>query len=269
MNRTRWRVRVLGFALGLACLAGCWAPFGSAQTRPRPASAFDVNEAGELSTVLSDETIAVGAAFAGAKIALFGALPDRRAGDVVITLRGPEPPVTVLRRKRILALWIATDPIVLRHAPAYYQVLTSKPLSEMAPAGLIRRLGVLPETIAEDLAQIHPEWRDYLDAFVRIKQADKLYGINEPSIVTRPGGLFKVDLRIPVNAPIGRYEAEVRLFRNGRYISSTTTSFTVAKTGLEREIAQWASQRSLLYGLGCVALALCWGTGAAFLLRRK
>lgn len=227
----------------------------------------DINEAGELSTLLSDEVIAVGATFAGAKIALFGALPDRKRGDVVIALKGPELPVRVLKRRRILGLWIAGEPRSLFGAPAFYRVLSSKPLAETAPAGLLRRLEALPDSVATTLSD--EEGADEVNAFVRIKTAEKLYGIDEAVIETRAGGLFKVDLRIPVNAPVGLYEAEVHLFRDGRFISSTTTSFHVAKTGFEREIAQWAQDRSLLYGLLCVGLALSWGAAAAALLRRS
>ncbi len=226
----------------------------------------DINEAGELSTLLSDEIIAVGATFAGAKIALFGALPDRKRGDVVIALKGPELPARILKRRRILGLWIAGEPRILLGAPAFYRVLTSKPLVETAPAGLLRRLEALPDSVAAGLGG--PDVSEEARAFVRIKTAEKLYGVEESAIETRAGGLFKVDLRIPANAPVGLYEAKVHLFRDGRFISSTTTSFHVAKTGFEREIAQLAQNSSLLYGLLCVGLALSWGAAAAALLRR-
>src|SRR5262249_42278824 len=59
----------------------------------------------DLPSDVAEEQITVSSDYRGSTITVFGANPDRRArGDVVVVVRGPDVPATVMRKKRVLGL---------------------------------------------------------------------------------------------------------------------------------------------------------------------
>ncbi len=74
---------------------------------------------------------------------------------------------------------------------------------------------------------------------------------------------------ILANAPISEYHADTYLFRNGHLISSARVPIGITRVGIERQIHNLAVDRSLLYGILTVLLALGAGWVAAFVFRRN
>lgn len=238
-----------------------------------------------VSAALTTTTVRVTSGFRGARIVLYGAVfdPADRPSDVVVIVRGPEQPVRIARKTRVAGLWINSRPVVFRGAPGFYMTASTRPLDEIAGFGALRRLGAGIDHLAiEAPAEQRIETRygvrdmvvsrlgaDYLDwrqAVVRLKQKAGLYDADDRGVVFVDRGLFKSEIDLPTDAPIGRYRAEIILFQNGQPVSQRVRDLTVEKVGAERALYLFAHHRPWSYGLASVTIALGagWAASAAF-----
>ena len=81
--------------------------------------------------------------------------------------------------------------------------------------------------------------------------------------------LFKTRIYIPSNVPIGHYEIEAFLFKDGQLIDSKSRPFRIEQGGLAGEVHNYAYQRPFLYGLTVILIALLSSFLAVILLRRE
>ena len=244
-------------------------------TSPRPA----------VSAALTDTRIEVTRSFRGARIVLYGAVfdPRREPHDVVVVVRGPEEPVPIVRKIRVLGLWLNTPPVVFRGAPGYYMAASTRPLNQVANFAVRRRLGLGVENLrfaapeeervesrygVSDVivSRLGPDYFEYRQAVVRLKLREELYAADSDAVRFVDQGLFRADVALPASAPTGRYEAVIHLLRNGVPVATRRRELTVEKVGLERALYLLAHQRPWLYGISSVLFAVFagWGASAAF-----
>lgn len=259
------RARLLALALLLAI-----APAASAQPS-------DV--ASDLPAGVAQEQITVSSDYRGSSITVFGVNPDRRGrGDIVVVLRGPTEGATVMRKRRVLGLWMNGDPVRFSETPSFFAVLSNRPLRSIASPQSIWRYELDPAASAQ-LASAVPAGADpsaYRAALVRLRRAQGLYqdyvgqaSAEHPGGLTMyQGGLFRAVVRLPANAPIDLYHADTYLFRDGRLISSQRIPIQISRVGFERRIHDLATQWPWLYGMLTVLIALAAGWAAAFFFRR-
>jgi uncharacterized protein (TIGR02186 family) len=246
-----------------------------------PASAQQPGDiANDLPAAVAEEQITVSSDYRGSYITVFGVNPDRRGrGDIVVVVRGPNEGAVVLRKRRILGLWISGDPVRFSEAPSFFAVLSNRPLRQIASPQSIWRYQLDPAASAQ-LASAVPEGADpsaYRAALVRLRFSQGLYqwysGSASPErrggLTMYQGGLFRAVVRLPANAPIARYHADTYLFRDGRLISSQRIPVSISRVGIERRIHDLATAASWLYGIVTVLLALFAGWIAALLFRRS
>ncbi|MBY0447581.1 MAG: TIGR02186 family protein, partial [Hyphomonadaceae bacterium] len=112
------KVVFLVSALALAC-----GPI-PARAQPPPRAELEAAATAQLIEVKSD--------FRGAAITIFGAAPERApGGDFVVTLQGPAETLVVRRKRRILGLWINTDPVRFREAPSFFALFATRRLDRI------------------------------------------------------------------------------------------------------------------------------------------
>lgn len=225
-----------------------------------------------LPAAVTEDEIAVTSDYRGFSITVFGYNPDRRGrGDIVVAVRGPNMPARIMRKQRVLGIWINGAPVDFAQAPAFQTVLSARPLRAIARPEEIWRLRLDPAAAAQLTGATPPNTdpSDYRDGLVRLRTRDGLYTENPRGLtLLSEGRLFRAQVRIPANAPIGAYVADVYLFRDGRLVSSQRSPVAVSRAGFERTVHDLATQQSLLYGLIVVAMALSAGWVAAMLFRR-
>ena len=257
--------RALTHPLMAALLAlTAWTAAAHAQ-RPPP-------EPSPLPVGLSTGEVAVTSDFRGAAVTIFGVNPpENRGGDIIIVLRGPDRPATVMRKSRVLGLWVNRDPVRFSAAPGFFAVYSTRPVAQMLDRNQIWRLQLEAASLAtlSGRTPADADPGDYRRALVELRTDAGLYRVNPSGVSVRDGLLFRADFAIPANAPLGAYRAEVLVVRNGIVISQEESAVTVDRRGLERTIYELATQHSFLYGLICVAMALLAGLAAAFAFRRK
>lgn len=241
-----------------------------------------------VSAALTETRVEVTSEFHGARIVLYGAVYSRQSepADVVVVVRGPEQPVRLVRKVRIAGVWLNSRPVVFEGAPGFYMAASSKPLGDIASFSVLRRAGIGVDHLRIEapeeartvtwygvrdvvVSRLGADYLDWRRAVIRLREKADLYKVDPKGVQYVDRGLFKAEVVLPTEAPIGRYEAEVWLFRDGRPVSTQVRTLTVEKVGIERDLYQFAHRHSWIYGFACVALALLTGWGASRLFRRS
>jgi uncharacterized protein (TIGR02186 family) len=240
-----------------------------------------------VSAALTETNVQVNSGFRGARIVLYGAVfdPLSRPSDVVVIVRGPEQPVRIARKTRVLGLWMNSRPVVFRGAPGFYIAASSRPLDQIARFSERRRLGAGVDHLAINapdeqrvetrygvrdvvVSRLGADYFDWRRAVVRLKEKGGLYAVDEAGVRFVDKGLFRAEIALPAEAPIGEYRARIVLFQGGRPVSEKVRTLTVAKVGVERGLYLWAHERPWTYGLAAMAFALGAGWVASRAFRR-
>ena len=238
-----------------------------------------------VAAALTETEVEVTSGFQGARIIVYGAVfdPTNRPSDVVVIVRGPEQPIRLARKTRVAGMWLNSRPVVFEGAPGFYMAASTRPLQDIARFGQLRRLGAGLDHLAiaapaerrietrygvKDMvvSRLGADYLDWRRAVVRLKQAAGLYAADSTAITFVDRGLFRAEIALPTEAPIGRYQARIILFQDGQPVSMRARTLTVEKVGAERALYLFAHERPWLYGLvsAIIALAAGWAASRAF-----
>ena len=229
--------------------------------RPRRTAALVVLAAGWLApheaaaerliTSISRHQVLVTSNFTGTSIVLFGTVePDsaastrrRNAGyDIVVTVTGPRQSVVTRRKERMLGIWINGASRTFVNVPSYLAVLSTKPFDTIANAGVQRRqqLGldniVLPQQFGVDIGEVARD-DPFRANFVKLKMDQQLYLQRENGVTMLTPSVFRAEIPLPAEAPIGSYDVDVRLFSEGALLVRTNSAFEIVKVGFEQFVA--------------------------------
>ena len=240
-----------------------------------------------VSAALTQTNVRVNSDFRGDEIVLYGAVfdPLSRPSDVVVIVRGPEQPVRIARKSKVLGVWINSRPVVFQGAPGFYIAASTRPLDDIARFGVLRRLEAGVDHLAINapaeqrietsygvrdvvVSRLGADYLDWRRAVVRLKTAEQLYAVDEHGVRFVDKGLFRAEIALPAEVPIGRYDVRILLFQNGQPVSEKDRTLTVEKVGVERGLYLWAHQRPWSYGLAAMAFALSAGWAASSAFRR-
>ena len=219
---------------------------------------------------LSQRLVAITTGFAGTDVLLFGAVEGE--GDVVIVVRGPDRPVTMYRKSRVLGIWVNTAQITFARAPSFYAIAASKPIGEIVPDVVRARheMGIdalrldLPPALASP--GIAHDWRKGL---IRNFQSSGLYGKDVGSVTFLGNRLFRVELRLPSNVPTGAYQVLTYLLNDGHVVSAQTMPMFVSKIGAEAFVFDFATRHPASYGVIAIVIALMAGWLAHLAFRKS
>jgi uncharacterized protein (TIGR02186 family) len=235
-----------------------------------------------LVTSLSDYRVSIASTFTGAELILFGiverdaaTVPRRGGYDIVVTVAGPRQTMVTWRKERVFGIWVNADSRTFVKAPSYLAVLANRPIEEIAPQEVRRRLQLglartlLPQLIGDDVADVVRD-DPFRQAFLRLRAERGLY-VEKPNGVTfldPASTFFRTAIPLPAEAPIGSYEVEVKLFADGTLLARGPSAFELYKVGFEQFVANAAHHHGLLYGFGTASLALMVGWLASVVFRR-
>jgi len=234
----------------------------------------------DLVAALSTGSIAITSSFTGTTVTLFGSI-ERDANtvarpggyDIVVSIRGPGETVTTRRKERVLGIWVNRGAETHVNIPAYYAALSNRPLDDIAPPPVRRRLQlglealVLPvstETLADSLANQEA----FAAAFLRLKRQQGLYRELPNGVEFLSPSLFRASIPLPANVPVGEYTVSIHLLAASALLKSRTTEISIAKTGFEQAVVELATDRPVVYGMITLAFAFFVGWLASVLFRR-
>ncbi len=240
-----------------------------------------------IAAALTDARVRVDSSFSGASIVLYGAVfnPGDQPTDVVVVVRGPDAPVRLVKKTRNLGVWLNSRPVLFEGAPGFYMTASTRPLSDIADFGQLRRLGVGVDHLRIDapeesrtvtrygvrdvvVSRLGEDYLDWRRAVIRLREAAALYNTDPEGVSFVDRGLFRAEVELPTTAPTGIYNAEVWLFQDGDPVSVSNLTLTVEKVGFERDVYEFAHRQPWLYGVVCVLLAGLTGYGASRVFRR-
>lgn len=224
--------------------------------------------ASELVADISSHLVAITAGFSGADLLMFGTTEGK--GDVVIVVRGPDQTELVRRKDRVAGIWLNRDQVRFDNVPAFYAIASNRPLDEFVPESVraLHQIGIdhLRFTTAPDLDP--GEVATFREALVRNRRRTGQF-VSAPSSIKFLGPrLFRSDMRVPANAPIGTYQVQIFLLLDGEVISATITPLIVSKIGFEANVFDFAHRHAFYYGLIAIVIASVAGWGAAMVFRK-
>jgi len=229
---------------------------------------------------LSSHRVQITSIFNGVELVLFGtvepdanSVPRNNAYDIIATVTGPRETEVTRRKERVFGIWVNVEARTFVEVPSYLAVLSTKPLQAIANEDTLRRLQIglahtlLPQQIGPDIADVVAD-DQFRQAFLRIKQARRLYSESTNAVTFLTPTLFRGSIEVPAEAPIGTYDVDVKLFADGAMIARTNSAFEIVKVGFERFIAGSAADHGILYGFATAAMALMTGWFASVVFRR-
>ena len=147
-----------------------------------------------VAAALTDARVDVDSGFKGASIVLYGAVfnPTDTPADVVVVVRGPDAPVRLVKKTRNMGVWLNSRPVLFEGAPGFYMTASTRPLSDIADFGQLRRLGVGVDHLRIDapeeartvtrygvrdvvISRLGEDYLDWRRAVIRLKEAAALY----------------------------------------------------------------------------------------------
>ena len=226
---------------------------------------------------LSRDRLALDATFDGSELLIYGAI--RRTSivaegedplDIVVTLRGPNQPVTVWRRDRRAGIWVNVEGVRVSRAPSFYAVMSSGPLAEILSVeeDLRHRVSVGQAVRAFGPAAVTGLSPSFVEALIRLRTEAGAYLQPDGGVEIDGGTLFSTRIEFPSALMEGSYDARILLLREGAVIDTFETRIHVEKVGLERFLYTLAHDQPLVYGIMALLLAILAGWGASEAVRR-
>ena len=234
-------------------------------------------KAEEIVLGLSQDEVAITATFDGSEILIFGAIkrdvpiPDEGVLGVIVTVAGPDLPITVRRKERRFGIWVNTEAVDIDVAPSFYAVATNKPLNEILTMSEDINTQISTRRAIRSIGKAENDNKNFIDALIRIRAGKGLYQTLPGGVTIDDETLFRTLITLPANLTEGDYKAEIYLTRDGEIIDLYTATIPVKKVGLERWLYNLAHGNSLIYGLMSLSIAIAagWLASAAFTVFRR
>ena len=233
-------------------------------------------KAEEIVLGLSRDEVAITATFEGSEILIFGAIkrnePARNDADlgVIVTVAGPDEPVTVRKKDRRLGIWVNTQAVEVDVAPTFYAVATNRPLEEILTFTEDLNTRISTQRAIRSVGATIDNAESFTRALIRIRAGQGLYQTLPTGVSVEEDTLFRTLIPLPANLTEGDYKAEIYLTRGGQIVDLYSTVIPVKKVGLERWLYNLAHEDAFLYGLMSLAIAIGagWSASAVFSLFR-
>ena len=234
-----------------------------------PPSVPNQFETPELIVDLSRPRVSITSAFQGESILLFGMFDP--PGEIVVVVVGPPARETVLRKQRVLGLWLNTGRQAFDDVPAYYSIAASQPLQRLlarSAGGEILSLEDRMQSVQSVGEREHDDLIKFRLGLVEVKRREGLFPAAIGQVTIQANRLFRVELPFPSRLPEGIYEVRTYLLREGKIVAAVSRPLPVGKVGFSAQLAGWADNDGPLYGLGAIIMALVVGWIGGAVMRR-
>jgi uncharacterized protein (TIGR02186 family) len=218
---------------------------------------------------LSSPRVSITSAFQGESLLLFGMFDP--PGEIVVVVQGPPARETVMRKQRVLGLWLNTGRQSFGDVPAYYFIAASQPVQRL----LARGAGGEILSLEDRLASLRPlssrpeaELAKFRIGLIDVKRREGLYPAAFGQVSILGNHLFRAELPFPSRLPEGTYDVRAYLLRDGKIAAAVSRPLPVSKEGFSADLALWSRDRGELYGAGAIALALVVGWLGGAVMRR-
>lgn len=231
---------------------------------------------------VSTRSVSITSSYTGTEILIFGTVensrqPSAEAGtyDVVAVVEGVSQPLVVRHKSRVGGLWINTRSVRFTTFPSFYGIATTRPLEEIADPEVLatyqigfEHVRMVPSGSPRWAPSTPEEAEEFRTAAIRLKQHERLFVQRDGGVIFRGRSLFRVNISLPPNVPVGPLTARLFLFRDGKMLSQYKSEVMMEREGLELYLYRAAHRTPILYGLATILLAAFAGVAASFAFRR-
>jgi uncharacterized protein (TIGR02186 family) len=270
----RWCARILAITI-----AALWVGHGLSQETAEEDQPQEAGIPERIEIGLSTDNIAITSDFSGVDLTIFGAVDNvdplvQRQGryDVFVILEGPASVLVTRKKDRVLGIWMNVDSQAFLNVPESFLISSTRQSQDVTDLATLARLSLGVGHIRlrpyDTGVRGQEEVAEFTEALRRLKEQGNLYQEFPSGVRFISQSLFRAALHVPANVPLGRHTARAYLFRQGLLVAQTQATLDIRKAGLEYQLFQAAQNRSLLYGLACVALALLVGWLGRVMFRR-
>jgi uncharacterized protein (TIGR02186 family) len=227
-----------------------------------------------LVTGISSHLISVTSDFTGTELLLYGAVKSKiptattSHGDIIVVVRGPEADLLVRKKERVAGIWINTKTVEVLKVPGFYSISSNRPLDEITDPATLNRLRIGSERLNLDSDGNLEDIPPFKEAVIRQRKANDLFSTQDSSVKFLGNNLFRAFVYFPANVPVGNYISEVYLFEDGELLSAQTSPLFISKSGLGRQIYDFAQNYPSLHGIAAILIALFAGWVASALFRK-
>lgn len=242
-------------ALGLLC-----APAAGAQR-------IDPTSNTSMSAGLAEDIIELRVNYTDSRIVLFATTPQpqNETSGMAVALIGPISPQKMIRNTTAGAKtieFVAAPQVFMFGAEP--QVKASVEADTLTEQGLTAKALIIPEP--DQL--VSPEIDAWQAAFVKLQQDRGLYDVAHTSIERLDGGLRRIRIQLPTNAPPGEYRVRAVAFRDGHPVGESQQRLTIIRSGLDATLFDLSRQHGLIYACLAVLMGCLVGGAAAWFGRR-
>lgn len=228
---------------------------------------------------LSRDKIEITSNFTGADVVVFGAiesdsggsLPATETRDLVVVVRSDRLSTATVRKKERLGLiWVNREARQFANVPGFYFVASTRKLKQIASDEMLQQFELGFENLAMGPAPgAIGGPRSFRKAFLDSRLRSELYGEHEGAVSFLSGSVFRTTVSLPPNVPAGNLRVLVFAFANGQVTSSNSMTLFVDKSGIERQLSEFAQFWPMLYGLAAVIFSVLAGLVAAVAFRER
>ena len=216
---------------------------------------------------LSTDTVGIGSDFAGQSLTIFGALTNldpqvQRQGryDIVVVLEGPEAPITVHRKSRVMGMWMNTSSQQFDQVPESYIATATRQIQDVTDRKTFEQLSLGINGLVFEASRFRQTYtEEFVGAVKDINKANGRYSDGSGVVEFISPNLFRATLALPANIPVGKHRARAYLFKNGAFLKESSTDLQIQKAGLEQQVFNFAHEKSALFGLLAILTAITIG----------
>jgi uncharacterized protein (TIGR02186 family) len=157
--------------------------------------------------------------------------------------------------------------------PSYLAVLSNQPFEQITDAETVRgqQLGLadrlLPQQLGNDVGDVVRD-DPFRASFIRLKTQHGLYVQKTNGVTLLTPTVFRAEIPLPAEAPIGNYDVDVKVFAEGAVLARAGSAFEIIKVGFEQFVANVAQDYGLFYGITTAMMAIMTGWFASVVFRR-
>jgi uncharacterized protein (TIGR02186 family) len=229
----------------------------------------------QLVSALSDEEIEIRSDFVGSRIVVFGAI-TKRGGisedpnyEVAIVIEGPRTDVVTRKKDRRFGIWVNANTRQFYNVPSYYAVHLSENYSAAASDQQLRQYRLGLHNLNFYRSAYENDDIAFADALIELRRNQGMFNELPDAIGFLAPNVFRTTFHLPSVVPVGTYRVSVYLFRHEELVAAQVQNLNVAKRGFSEEIATFAENQSLAYGLAVLIIAVATGWLAGLVFRRN
>ena len=227
-----------------------------------------------LTCEVSPTKVPITLGYHGAKLTITG----QSALNNELVLKISTPPVDTEMKYKGKAggvFWMKKGSLEFKGVPMVYLVGSTAKLDLiLAEADRAQhQLGydAMAKAVTVEDSKGQPAERKWFDEFIRFKEKEMMYSIQEGTITREhgeSGNTFEAVINWPYQAPPGVYNVEVFAVNAGKVVDKAATTFEVQRTGITAILSQMAVEQAALYGIMAVVIAMVVGFGVGAIFKK-